>query len=181
MGTLGGNLGTASPIGDALPPLLALGASVRLTGPDGEREMKVERFLTGYRRNALTPGEIIRDVWLPRPPANARFACEKLSRRHDQDIAAAGLSVLLTLDGDRIATACVAHGGLGPSAARAPATEAALTGAPFAAATFDHAAMALTGDISPLDDLRATAAYRRRAASNLLRRLWWHWSMPEAA
>jgi len=181
MGTLGGNLGTASPIGDALPPLLALGASVRLTGPDGEREMMVEQFLTGYRRNALTPGEVVRDVWLPRPPAEARFACEKLSRRHDQDITAAGLSVLLTLDGDRIATARVAHGGLGPSAARATAAEAALTGASFAAATFGHAATALNSDIAPLDDLRATAAYRRRAASNLLRRLWWQWSMPEAA
>ncbi|WP_083670300.1 xanthine dehydrogenase small subunit [Roseomonas gilardii] len=182
MGTLGGNLGTASPIGDALPPLLALGATLRLSSPEGEREMPVEQFLTGYRRNALKPtGEVIRDVFLPRPPDGALMACEKLSRRHDQDITAVGLSILLTRDGDRIATARIAHGGLGPQAARAPGAEAALAGAPFNEASFAAAAQALSAEIAPLDDLRASAAYRKRAAGNLLRRLWHRWSGQETA
>ena len=181
MGTLGGNLGTASPIGDALPPLLALGATIRVAGPEGERDLPVEAFLTGYRRNALEAGEVVREVLLPRPPDGALLACEKLSRRHDQDITAAGLSVLLTVAGGTIATARVAHGGLGPSAARAPGAEAALTGAPFAAASFEAAAAALTEEVAPLSDLRATAAYRRFAAGNLLRRLWWRFNPAEAA
>jgi xanthine dehydrogenase small subunit len=181
MGTLGGNLGTASPIGDALPPLVALGASLRLAGLEGEREMPVEDFLTGYRRNALALGEVIRDVWLPRPPAGARFACEKLSRRQDQDIAAVGLSVLAVIEDDRIAEVRIAHGGLGAKVARAPAAEAALRDAPFAAGSFERAAAALAQEIAPMDDLRGSAGYRRLAAGNLLRRLWWLWSGQAAA
>ncbi|MGQ9368687.1 FAD binding domain-containing protein [Azospirillum sp. ST 5-10] len=182
LGTVGGNLGTASPIGDALPPLLALGATVRLAGPAGERAMAVEDFLLGYRRNALDPGgEVIRDVWMPRPPAGAWLACEKLSRRHDQDITIVGLSALVTVEDGRIAAARVAHGGLGPKAARSPAAEAALTGAAFAPASFERAAEALAGEVAPIDDHRASAAYRRRAGGNLLRRLGWRWSGAEAA
>ena len=180
MGTLGGNLGTASPIGDALPPLLALGASVRLAGPDGTREMLAEDFLVDYRRNALLPGEVIRDIWLPRPAEGALFSCDKLSRRHDQDITAAGLSVLLTVADGTITTARIAHGGLGPKCARAVAAETALEGGPFAQASFDTAAVALMGEITPLADLRATAEYRKLAAGNLLKRLWFRWSAQEA-
>ena len=78
MGTLGGNLGTASPIGDALPPLLALGARVSLAGPDGARDLAVEDFLLGYRRNALGADEVIARVFIPRPAPGAIFAAEKL-------------------------------------------------------------------------------------------------------
>ena len=179
MGTLGGNLGTASPIGDALPPLLALGASVRIAGPEGEREMLVEDFLIDYRKNALQMGEVIRDLWLPRPAPGALFSCDKLSRRHDQDITAAGLSVLIGVADGRIASARVAHGGVGPKAARAVAAEAALEGAAFTQASFDAAAEALQGDITPMGDLRASAEYRRLACGNLMRRLWFRWSAQE--
>ena len=173
LGTLGGNLGTASPIGDALPPLLALGARVRVAGPEGEREMAVEDFLVGYRRNALRAGEIVRDVLLPHPPADALLDCQKLSRRRDQDIATVGLSVLLRIADGRVAEARIAHGGLGPVAARAPGAEAALRGAPWSAAALDRAAEALTAEIAPLADHRGSAEYRRLAAGNLLRRVWW--------
>ena len=179
MGTLGGNLGTASPIGDALPPLLALGASVRIAGTEGEREMLVEDFLIDYRKNALQMGEVIRDLWLPRPAPGALFSCDKLSRRHDQDITAAGLSVLISVADGRITSARVAHGGVGPKAARAVAAETALEGAPFTQASFDAAANALQSDISPMADLRASAEYRRLAAGNLMRRLWFRWSAQE--
>ena len=179
MGTLGGNLGTASPIGDALPPLLALGASVRIAGPEGEREMLVEDFLIDYRKNALQMGEVIRDLWLPRPAPGALFSCDKLSRRHDQDITAAGLSVLIGVADGHITSARVAHGGVGPKAARAVAAEAALEGAAFTQASFDAAAEALQGDITPMGDLRASAEYRRLACGNLMRRLWFRWSAQE--
>jgi xanthine dehydrogenase small subunit len=182
MGTLGGNLGTASPIGDALPPLLALDAIVTLAGPAGVRELPVDDFLLGYRRTALRDdGEVIRDIRLPRPLPNAFFACDKLSRRHDQDIATVGLSVHLVCAEDRIIAVRVAHGGLGPKCARSPGAEAAFNEGAFAASDFDRAAQALMDEITPLDDVRATAHYRKRAAGNLLRRLWWRWSEARAA
>jgi xanthine dehydrogenase small subunit len=171
MGTLGGNLGTASPIGDALPPLLALGARVRLASSGGVREMAVEEFLLGYRKTALGAGEVIVSVWLPRPPEGALLACEKLSKRHDQDIATVGLSALLRFDGEVVAEARVAFGGMGPQAARAPGVEAALLGSALDGAALDRAVAALPGDVSPLSDWRGSAGYRLAAAAGLLRRL----------
>ncbi|MBR0682714.1 xanthine dehydrogenase [Roseomonas eburnea] len=171
LGTLGGNLGTASPIGDALPPLIALGATVALVSSRGERTMLVEDFITGYRTHALAADEIIARVAIPRPAPGAILACEKLSKRHDQDIATVGLSVLLTLRDGVVEQARIAHGGCGPRAARAPAAEAALLGARFDAAAADRAARALEAEIAPLSDLRGSAAYRRLAAGNLLRRM----------
>ena len=181
LGTLGGNLGTASPIGDALPPLLALGARVTLAAPDGAREVPVEDFLLGYRRNALRPDEVIARIFMPRPKPSAIFAAEKLSRRHDQDISAIGLSVLLERDGGVITRARIAHGGCGPMAARAPEAEAVLEGAAFTEAQARAAGEALARAITPMDDLRGTAEYRRVAARNLLLRLYWREARPDAA
>jgi xanthine dehydrogenase small subunit len=171
MGTLGGNLGTASPIGDSLPPLIALGATVTLASPRGERSLPVEDFVTGYRSTVLAPDELIVRVRIPRPPSGALLACEKLSKRHDQDIATVGLSVLLDIRDGIVASARIAHGGCGPRAARAPGAEAALVGAPFDAAAAERAARALESGIAPLSDLRGSAEYRRIAAGNLLRRI----------
>jgi xanthine dehydrogenase small subunit len=171
MGTLGGNLGTASPIGDSLPPLIALGATVTLASPRGERTLPVEDFITGYRTTVLATDELVLRVTIPRPPKGALLVCEKLSKRHDQDIATVGLSVLLERREGVVVAARIAHGGCGPRAARAPAAEAALIGAPFDAASADRAATALEAEIAPLTDLRGSAAYRRIAAGNLLRRM----------
>jgi xanthine dehydrogenase small subunit len=181
LGTLGGNLGTASPIGDALPPLLALGARVTLAGHDGTRDVAVEDFLLGYRRNALSEHEVIARIFIPRPAPGAIFAAEKLSRRHDQDISAVGLSVLLERDGDVITRARIAHGGCGPMAARAPEAEAVLQGGPFTEAQARAAGEALARAITPMDDLRGTTEYRRVAARNLMLRLYWRAARPEAA
>ncbi|WP_052402343.1 xanthine dehydrogenase small subunit [Muricoccus aerilatus] len=172
MGTIGGNLGTASPIGDALPPLLALGATLRLVGPEGTREMAVEEFLTGYRTNALQSGEVIQDVLIPRPPAGALFVAEKLSKRPDQDITTVGLSAVIRLERGRVALARIALGGTGPRAERCAPAEVALLGQPWKRETVEAAAAALEAAIAPLSDLRASAEYRRLAAGNLLRRLW---------
>jgi len=181
LGTLGGNLGTASPIGDALPPLLALGARVTLAGPNGTRDMAIEDFLLGYRRNALGEHEVITRVFIPRPAPGAIFAAEKLSRRHDQDISAVGLSVLLERDGEVITRARIAHGGCGPMAARAHEAEAVLEGAAFTEAQARAAGEALARAITPMDDLRGTAEYRRVAARNLMLRVYWRAARPEAA
>lgn len=171
LGTLGGNLGTASPIGDALPPLLALGARLRLASQRGERELPVEEFLLGYRKNALAPDEVVVSVTLPRPAPCTHFACEKVSKRHDQDIATVSAAMLVTLAEGRVAEARLAFGGMGPTAARALRAEAALIGRTFDADAAAVAAEALAQDVSPLSDWRGSAAYRLAVAQGLLRRL----------
>ncbi len=171
LGTLGGNLGTASPIGDALPPLVALGATVRLASVRGERQMAVADFLTGYRKNALAPDEVIVSVFLPRPPAGAHFACEKISKRHDQDIATVGAALLVREEAGLVAEARLAFGGVGATVLRAARAEATLTGRPFDAASVAAAAAALAGDFAPLSDWRGSAAYRLAVAQGLLHRL----------
>jgi xanthine dehydrogenase small subunit len=171
LGSLGGNLGTASPIGDALPPLIALGAMVRLASLRGTRELPVEAFLLGYRQNALAPDEVVVSVFLPRPAPDALLACEKISKRFDQDISTVSAALLLRFQGDAVAEARLAFGGMGPKAARATQAEAALLGRAFDEAALRDAAAALAQDFAPLSDWRGTAAYRMAAAQGLLTRL----------
>ncbi|MDW8398554.1 MAG: FAD binding domain-containing protein [Acetobacteraceae bacterium] len=173
LGTVGGNLGTASPIGDMLPPLVALGAGVRLASRRGERVLPVEEFLLDYRRTALAEDEVILSVFLPRPPAGRLFVVEKLSRRHDQDISAVAMAATLDVADGVVRGARLAFGGMAATARRAEATEAALLGRPLAEESFAAAAEALRLDFSPLSDWRGSAEYRLAAAGGLLRRLFW--------
>ncbi|MXP65902.1 2Fe-2S iron-sulfur cluster binding domain-containing protein [Roseomonas sp. M0104] len=182
MGTLGGNLGTASPIGDMLPPLMALGAEVVLASARaGERRLPVAAFLTGYRQTALAPDEIILRVLIPRPPADAVLVCEKLSKRHDQDISTLSAAFLLRVAEGMVTEARLAFGGMAATAARAPQAEAALAGAPFNEASFALAAEALRQDFAPLADWRGGAGYRQQGAAGLLRRLYWRLARPDLA
>lgn len=177
LGTLGGNLGTASPIGDALPVLLAMGAVVETSA----RRLPVGEFLLGYRKNALASDEIIVAVEIPRPPPGSLLAAEKLSRRHDQDISAVSLVAVIERDGQSIAAARLALGGMGPMAARAPAAEAALAGRGFTRETLRAAAGRLAEDFTPMDDWRGSAAWRMRAAQGLMERLWLRHAHPDMA
>jgi xanthine dehydrogenase small subunit len=171
LGTLGGNLGTASPIGDSLPPLVALGAVVRVASQRGVREMPVDAFLTGYRQTALAPDEVVVELHLPRPAEGAQFACEKISKRHDQDISTVGAALLVREEAGVIVEARLAFGGVGATVVRAKGAEAALLGKPFDAGSVAAAATALAGDIAPLSDWRGSAAYRLAVAQGLLHRL----------
>ncbi len=173
LGSFGGNLGTASPIGDGLPPLVALGASVTLASVRGERVLPVADFLTGYRATDLAPDEVVLRIRIPRPGPGSLVAMEKLSRRHDQDITAVGLSALIAVEAGCVIAARLALGGVGPTILRAPCAEAALIGAPWSLATIRAAARALQADIAPMDDARGSAAWRRDAAAGLLERIWW--------
>ncbi|MGX9965351.1 FAD binding domain-containing protein [Roseomonas sp. F4] len=179
LGTLGGNLGTASPIGDALPPLLALGAQVTLASLRGRRQIAVADFLKGYRVNDLAPDEVILSVILPRRAPDDLFVCEKVSKRHDQDIATVGAAFWIRMEAGRVVEARLAFGGVGPMAARAPRAEAALRGHPLNAATLGEAAEVLAEEIAPLSDWRGTAAYRLMVAQGLLRRLALRGSNPD--
>jgi len=171
LGTLGGNLGTASPIGDTMPCLLALDASVRLASMRGVRDVLLADYFTGYRQTVLAADEVIESIRLPLPRDSEGFVVYKVSKRFDQDISAVLAAFHLRLDGGKVASLRAAYGGMAGVPKRAGATEAALIGRPFAAEALHDLDGLLATDFRPLDDMRASAAYRLRVAANLLRRL----------
>ena len=178
LGTLGGNVCTASPIGDTLPPLLVLGAQMTVRSVRGRRRVPAAEFFTGYRQTALAPDEILESVSLPLPQSSAVFRTYKVAKRFDQDIAALIGAFSIEVEEGEIRSARVAYGGMAQTPARAATCEAALTGSPWSAATIEAAAAALEQDFDPISDLRAGAAYRRTVAANLLRRLYAEHEMP---
>jgi xanthine dehydrogenase small subunit len=172
VGTIGGNIANASPIGDMPPALIALGATVVLRGTAGRRVLALEDFFLDYRRTALRPDEIVEAIEIPLPRPGARFRVDKIAKRWDQDISAVCGAFLLRIDGGRVAAARIAYGGMAATPKRAAQCEAAFVGRPWSAATIERASAALERDFQPIADWRAGAAYRRRVAGNLLRRLW---------
>jgi xanthine dehydrogenase small subunit len=169
-GTLCGNLANGSPIGDALPALIALGAEIELRCVEQTRWLALEKFYLGYQKKDLAPGEFVASVRVPKPAADARIGVFKLSKRIDQDISAVCLACMVSVKAGQITAARVALGGMAAVAARAPSTEKTLLGAPWSQATFDAAAATLAQDFKPLSDMRASSDYRMSAATNLLRR-----------
>ena len=170
-GTLCGNVANGSPIGDAAPALIALGAEVRLRGSGGVRTMPVEDYFVGYRQTALALGEFVERVCVPLPRPGESFHMWKVSKRFEQDISAVCGAFRLTLDGERIVDARIGFGGVAAIPFRARATEAALIGAAWNEATLVRARAALAGELRPISDMRASAEYRRAVACNLLTKL----------
>jgi xanthine dehydrogenase small subunit len=157
--TLGGNLGTGSPIGDAPPALLALESVVVLADPDGDREVPLDRYFTGYRTTVRRPGELIRAVRVPLPPAPLA-AFHKIAKRRFDDISSVAVAFALDVSDGVVARAAIGLGGVAATPLRATATENALLGRPWTAATVREAAAVLGAEGTPLDDHRASAAYR---------------------
>jgi xanthine dehydrogenase small subunit len=169
-GTLCGNIANGSPIGDAMPALIALDAEIELRRGGHTRRLPLDQFYLGYQRKDLSAGEFIVSVSVPAPRPGLRLASYKLSKRYDQDISAVCAAFAVEHNGDRITAARIAFGGLAAIPARARATEAALIGRPWHHDSFESAAAALVEDFEPLTDLRASSEYRLQAAGNLLRR-----------
>jgi xanthine dehydrogenase small subunit len=170
LGTIAGNLATASPIGDTIPCLVALDAAVTLASHRGVRTLSVESFVTGYRKTALATGEVIAKIRIPLLAAGQDFAAYKLSKRFDQDISTVIGAFRLTRHDDKVRDIRAAYGGMGPRAARAPSMEAALTGRPWAREAVPDFDALLARDFTPMTDHRGGAGYRSRAAAGLLRR-----------
>jgi xanthine dehydrogenase small subunit len=166
LGTIGGNIGTASPIGDMPPVLLALEARLKLISVRGAREVPLEEFFIDYRKTALAPDEVIESLTLPRLWPGEVFFCDKVSKRRDQDISTVAGAYRLRFENGRIEDARLAFGGMAAIPKRAAAAEAALLKSGFTAA-----AAALAKDFQPIDDLRGSGLYRLQVAANLLRRL----------
>ena len=169
-GTLVGNIANGSPIGDAMPALIALGATVELRRGDATRTLPLEALYLDYMKKDLARGEFVVAVNVPVPRAATRVASYKLSKRIDQDISAVCAAFAVEVADERIVAARLALGGMAAIPARAKRAEAALVGKPFDESAFAAAANALTEDFKPLSDMRASAAYRLRGAQNLLRR-----------
>jgi len=158
-GTLAGNIANGSPIGDSMPVLLALGASLELQKGNSRRIVSLDNFYTGYRKNLLQPAEFIRSVRVPKLAPGARFAVYKLAKRFDQDISAVCAAFHVASGEARFA-----FGGMAPTPARAKKAEASY------AKGIEAACAALAEDFKPLSDQRASAWYRITAAQNLLRK-----------
>ena len=158
-GTLAGNIANGSPIGDSMPFLMALGATVELQRGSSRRMLSLEDFYTGYRKTVLQPGEFIRAVRVPKLAPEARFAAYKISKRFDQDISAVCAAFHVSSGNARFA-----FGGMAATPARAPRTEAVFSKG------VEAACAALAEDFKPLSDHRASAWYRLTVAQNLLRK-----------
>ncbi len=170
--TVAGNLANASPVGDLAPCLMVLEAELDLRGPDGERRMPLEEFFLAYRRTALGDAEVITRVRIPKPAGETVFRAWKVSKRHDQDISAVIGAFRVVLQGGRIADIRIAFGGMAAVPARALETERVLAGRTWSEDTVRDAGRAVVRDFTPIDDQRASAAYRLRVAANLLIRLY---------
>ncbi len=185
--TIAGNLVTASPANDTITPLLALGASVVLVRsgqppesagaripagwgeqPSAERVIPLRDFYTGVRHTILAPDELLREICVPLLAAHQRGLFIKLGLRRAQAIAVINLAIVLTFDGDMVAAARIALGCVAPTVVFAPTAEAFLRGKRLDAAVCAEAGRLACADVAPIDDIRASAAYRRATLAALV-------------
>ena len=171
-GTLGGNVANGSPIGDSMPLLIALGAHIVLMSEKGHREMPLEAFYTGYRKNVLAPDEVLAWIKLPKATPGELSRVYKISKRFDDDISAVCLAVNLHVEDGVVTRASIGAGGVAATPARARKTEALLTGQPWTQGTVERAIAALRVEFSPISDMRASSSYRTQVLGNLLQRFW---------
>lgn len=171
--TLGGNLATASPIGDSAPLLLALDAQLRIAGPKGQRTIPLAQFFTSYRQTTLAPGEVIVSILVPKPfPQHLRFF--KVAKRRMDDISTVAAAFAIDVDaGDRIKRARLAYGGVAPVPLRALQAEEALVGRAWDETAIQRAQEILERTLKPISDHRGSAAYRLALAQSLLEKFSW--------
>jgi xanthine dehydrogenase small subunit len=168
-GTVGGNIANGSPIGDTPPALIALDARLHLRRGDDERSLPLEDYFIDYGKQNRRPGEFVAGVQVPRLGADEIFRCYKISKRFDQDISAVLGAFKFKLEGNKIASARIAFGGMAATPKRAPGVEAALKGLALGdEAAWLAAAEVLARDYTPIDDMRASAVYRMQTAQALL-------------
>ena len=168
-GTVAGNLCNASPAADGVPALLVLNARVRLQRHGGSREIPVRDFITGNRRTCLHPNELMTAIVIPCPAADARSTFLKLGARRYLVISIAMVAVCLELKDGRIQDARLSVGACSEVAQRLRALEARLEGVP-AGEVPDSVREEDFASLTPLDDVRASAPYRRHGAQVLVRR-----------
>lgn len=177
-GTLGGNIGNASPIGDSPPALIALNADVVLRQGSASRTINLEDYFIDYKVTAQQPGEFIEKVIVPRSIGTDTFRSYKISKRIDDDISAVLGCFNLSVTDGTISNARIAFGGMAAIPKRAAQCEAVLNGAPWNLATIELAKQALANDFDPISDFRASKEYRMLTAVNMLTRYFVEISQP---
>lgn len=178
-GTLGGNIGNASPIGDAPPLLIALGAQIALRQGNNRRILPLQEYFLDYKVTARQEAEFIEKIIVPRKQANQAFRAYKVSKRLDDDISAVCAAFSLTLVDGVVSEARIAFGGMAAIPKRASACEAALVGSAWYPGVIERACEALSEDFTPLSDFRASKEYRLLTAQNLLRKFFLEQQSPE--
>ena len=168
--TLAGNLCNGSPAADSVPGLVAAGATVVVTGPEGTREMSVENVPAGPGKTNLGKGEIISEIRLPARGENASDAYLRFIPRTEMDIAVVGCAVNLRLDGDTVTEARVALGAVAPTVILVPEAAEAIIGTTLDDAALDALAKAASGAAKPISDKRGTAEFRTETAGVLAKR-----------
>ncbi|MBI1948447.1 MAG: xanthine dehydrogenase family protein subunit M [Deltaproteobacteria bacterium] len=170
VGTLGGNLCNASPAADTAPPLLAFDAAVELAGPKSRRTLPLASFLAGPGKTQLAAGELLSCVVVPRPPRGTQSAFLRQGRVA-MDLSLASVAAFICIEDDRKAPVVrLAAGAVGPVPMRLRNAEATLVGRPLDAAALVAAAEAAAAEVSPINDLRSSANYRRRLVRVLCER-----------
>lgn len=168
VGTLGGNIGNASPIGDTPPGLIAMGAKVHLRRGNSERVISVEDYFIDYKVTAQQASEFIQFVEIPKANPAYQFKMYKISKRIDDDISATCAAFNLKIENGLVSDARIAFGGMAAIPKRASHCEAELTGKPWNEASVKSAMKALDKDFTPLTDVRASADYRMQVSKNLI-------------
>ena len=172
MGTLGGNICTASPAGDTLPPLCVLKGSVELLSRDGARTLAIEDFIAGPGKTRLKQGEILASVRVPKPRPSMLHHFEKVGLRNALACSVVSLAALIGVSPEgTVEEVELAWGSVGPTIVRCPEAQALLQGKPLDIETLREAAAVVQRTVSPISDVRAGADYRRMLAGNLLLRL----------
>lgn len=169
--TLAGNLCNASPAADSVPAMYAAGASVRIVGPKGRRDLPVEEVPAGPGKTRLGKGEIVESIFLPARPPRSADAYLRFIPRTEMDIAVVGAGVSLTLDESGACSAArVALGAVAPTVILVPEAAEALIGTKLDDATLERLAETCSAAAQPIDDKRGTVFYRKRVAGVLARR-----------
>jgi xanthine dehydrogenase small subunit len=170
--TLGGNVANGSPIGDSMPLLIALGASVVLMSTRGHREMPLEDLYSGYRSLVLADDEIVAWIKVPKARTQEYTRVYKVSKRQEDDISAVCLGLQLVITDGRVTSASIGCGGVAATPMRARRTEQALLGQRWSEDSVRGAMRVLQEEFVPISDMRASAAYRTTLLANLLLRYW---------
>jgi xanthine dehydrogenase small subunit len=172
LATLGGNLGSGSPIGDTLPTLMACHADIVLESTNGERRIPMNNFLLAYRKTERRPDELITAVIIPKPDKALKLKFYKVSKRKDLDISTVSAGFSLLLKNQIVESITLAYGGMAAVTKRAAAAESFLIGKEWSRAAVEKAMPLIVSAFAPISDARSGATFRALAAKNLLLKFW---------
>ena len=169
-GTLAGNLCNASPAADTSPALMVLGAHARISSASGGRKVPVEELFAGPKRNSLGKDELVTEILIPELPPGSGAAFEKLGRRRGITLAVVNAAAYIAMDGKKCVDARIALGAIAATPIRLPGVEAIYIGKELTPEAIEESSRACYALVSPVDDVRASAEYRREMACVLVKR-----------